>query len=143
MNISTVPRKRRPRAAGEVSISSESFVYLTNDKSNEKCENKEADHLYENAIPKIIINEKKPIRIEYQSGLCSCRLVQPDNSGDERLENQLITVFIGKFGVWSKKCSSNYYFQNKKLISSLFTLFQMILTITTNLSIQWKKKDSN
>lgn len=96
MNISTVPRKRRPRAAGEVSISSQSLVYLTNDKNKENSENKELDHLYENAIPKIIKNENKPIRIEYQSGFCLCRLVQPENSGDTRIENQLVTVFIGK-----------------------------------------------
>lgn len=98
MNISTVPRKRRPRAAGEVSISSQSLVYLTNDKNNENSEKKELDHLYENEIPKII---KKPIKIEYRSGFCSCRLVQPENSGDTRIENQLITIFIGKLLVWS------------------------------------------
>lgn len=100
MNISTVPRKRRPRAAGEVSISSHSVAYLTNDENNENNENKELNHLYENAIPKIIKNDGKPI-IKHQNDLycCRCRLIQPENSGDDRIENQLITVFIGKLFV--------------------------------------------
>lgn len=113
---STTPRKRRPRAAGEVFITSESFVYLSEPKATTGVDaSQEAiidEPVYQNAPIPAARLKRIQRRGHLSCGFSSCRISVPENVGllesdiDELesppqrpvhgFETQHVAVFIGE-----------------------------------------------
>lgn len=97
-NCSTVPRKRRPRAIGEVFITSQSAVYLTDPKEPVHSEPifEESEPLYQNT------ESTKPTKSPTEQLLAnfnSCRTSERDideSSNQPHTETQRVSVYIGE-----------------------------------------------
>lgn len=99
-NCSTVPRKRRPRAIGEVFISSQSTVYLTDPTEPIRTEPilEEVEPFYQNT--ESIKTTASPTQ-QLLANFNSCRTSERDidessNENDPRTETQRVSVFIGE-----------------------------------------------
>lgn len=98
-NCATVPRKRRPRAIGEVFISSQSAVYLTDPTAPKHSEPilEELEPLYENT--ESIKQSKSPTQ-QLLANFNSCRISERDDidesSNESHTETQRVSVFIGE-----------------------------------------------
>lgn len=99
-NCSTVPRKRRPRAIGEVFISSQSAVYLTDPKEPKQSEpiTEESEPFYQNT--ESLEKPKSPTH-QLLANFNSCRTSEReiDESSKEShtgWETQRVSVYIGE-----------------------------------------------
>lgn len=119
-HCATVPRKRRPRAVGEVSITSHSSVYVNHTSEtpiNSVNITDQPEPVYQNAAPIAVLLPRhrrankgaktKKLRdvghfvvFTVNGGGCCDKVDQSKNdsmsSVDETCETQFVTVFIGK-----------------------------------------------
>lgn len=99
-NCSTVPRKRRPRAIGEVFISSQSAVYLTDPKEPKHSEPifEESEPLYQNT--ESITTSNSPTQQQLLlANFNSCRTSERDideSSNEPHTETQRVSVYVGE-----------------------------------------------
>lgn len=105
--VTTVPRKRRPRAAGEVSIASSSTIYFRDPNEppdpNAGRNQEFSEHLYQNTEgvlkekSSLVENDKKKNSSEVKVRFNTfCALRQKCNDRDGDVENQLVSVYIGE-----------------------------------------------
>ncbi|CAD7083567.1 unnamed protein product [Hermetia illucens] len=103
--VTTVPRKRRPRAAGEVSIASSSTIYFRDPNEppdpNAGRNQEFSEHLYQNTEgvlkekSSLVENDKKKNSSEVKVRFNTfCALRQKCNDRDGDVENQLVSVYI-------------------------------------------------
>lgn len=109
--VNTVPRKRRPRAAGEVFITSHSNVYFVDPKAvSLAAETKiieESDPIYQNTVTdeKLIGNQtnqrgslnyvkNESKKVQKRHSFCSVRV--STCTSDTKIETQQVSAFIGK-----------------------------------------------
>lgn len=99
-NCSTVPRKRRPRAIGEVFISSQSAVYLTDPKEPRQIEPilDESEPFYQNTNS--LKTPKSPTQ-QLLANFNSCRTSERETDesakeSDTGWETQRVSVYIGE-----------------------------------------------
>lgn len=97
-NCATVPRKRRPRAIGEVFISSQSAVYLTDPKEPKHSAPilEESEPFYQNT--ESIRTTKSPTE-QLLANFNSCRTSERDideSANEPHTETQRVSVYIGE-----------------------------------------------
>lgn len=97
-NCATVPRKRRPRAIGEVFISSQSAVYLTDPKEPKHSAPilEESEPFYQNT--ESIRTTKSPTE-QLLANFNSCRTSERDideSANESHTETQRVSVYIGE-----------------------------------------------
>lgn len=96
-NCSTVPRKRRPRAIGEVFISSQSAVYLTDPSAPKHRERivEESEPLYQNT-ESVTATKSSPTEQLFNSCRISEQQDIDESSTEPQTETQRVSVFIGE-----------------------------------------------
>lgn len=99
--VHTVPRKRRPRAAGEVFITSHSNVYFVDPKDVSVPETivSQVDPIYENTVNEVKLCQRKDLicngkekKVQKRNSFCSVRVSMSDCEN----ETQQVSAFIGK-----------------------------------------------
>lgn len=100
-NCSTVPRKRRPRAIGEVFISSQSAVYLTDPTAPKQLSGdaivEEPEPLYQNTESvKTIKSPTEQLLANFNSCRTSEHFNIDESSTEPHTETQRVSVFIGE-----------------------------------------------
>lgn len=99
-NCSTVPRKRRPRAIGEVFISSQSAVYLTDPNEPKHSESipEELEPVYQNTDSiKTSISPTQQLLLLANFNPCrTSERVIDESSNEPHTETQRVSVYIGE-----------------------------------------------
>lgn len=114
-HCTTVPRKRRPRAVGEVSITSHSSVYVNHDKTPTTMMVSDDEPVYQNAetassvlrVKNCISGDSKTKELANKQSKCHFVVFtmnhggEPDkknidSTGNVSSETQSVTVFVGK-----------------------------------------------